>query len=404
MARGSDRIDWITSALQDHGLDALICELPENVVMLTGYWPVVGTSVAVVARSGQIAVLAPEDELDLATCGWATDVRTYQPTSLTSLIGPEEAIREPLRALLGDLGLLEGRLGYEDSGIFKGSSYAATFHFGGQVQEILAASAPGAHLISGNSPIAWLRSRMTKWEATRVRLACQIAGDAFTSESAKLRPGQHEAQVANAFAAPMSESALAREDVERAGAFTWCMSGPNSAEAGAAYARTRSRRLQEGDLVLVHCNSYVDGYWTDITRTYCLGEPNQRQRAMYDAVFAAREAALAVIRPGAHAVDVDGAARQVLTDRGFGQYFTHGIGHNVGFSVISADFPPRLHPASPDRLEVGMTFNIEPAIYIKGFGGIRHCDVVTVHEESPQVLTPFQAEAPNLAVRPRSVT
>jgi Xaa-Pro aminopeptidase len=89
----------------------------------------------------------------------------------------------------------------------------------------------------------------------------------------------------------------------------------------------------------------------------------------------------------------------VLTQHGFGQYFTHGLGHNVGFSVISADYPPRLHPASNDCLEIGMTFNIEPAIYLEGYGGIRHCDVVLLGETGAEVLTPFQASLDQLVVR-----
>jgi Xaa-Pro aminopeptidase len=213
-----------------------------------------------------------------------------------------------------------------------------------------------------------------------------------------LRQGLHEPEVAASFAAPMSIDGLAQEGVQRAGAFTWCMSGPNSALAGAAYARTHNRELRPGDLVLVHCNSYIDGYWTDITRTYSLGEPDGRRREMYDAIFAARAAALAAIRVGARAAAVDAAARNVLTERGYGQYFTHGVGHNVGFSAISPDFPPRLHPASPDRLTAGMTFNIEPSIYIDGYGGIRHCDVVTVHEDGLEVLTPFQAQVEELVI------
>jgi Xaa-Pro dipeptidase len=121
---------------------------------------------------------------------------------------------------------------------------------------------------------------------------------------------------------------------------------------------------------------------------------------MYEAIFAARSAALAEVRPGVRAAEVDGAARTVLEERGFGQYFTHGIGHNVGFSVISTDFPPRLHPASPDRLALGMTFNIEPAIYIEGYGGIRHCDVVTVREDGAEVLTPFLSSMEQLLIDP----
>jgi Xaa-Pro dipeptidase len=246
-----------------------------------------------------------------------------------------------------------------------------------------------------------VRSALTPWEVDRVRLACDLAGRAFALGSQAVRPGAREPEIAEAFAAPMRIDALALPGVRRAEADVWCMSGENSARAGGTYARTRNRQLQAGDLVLVHCNSTIDGYWTDITRTYCLGEPDARRRAMYDAVFAARAAALAAIRPGAAAADVDRAGRQVLEDRGFGKYFTHAIGHNVGFTAISAEYPPRLHPASPDRLDVGMTFNIEPAIYIEGYGGIRHCDVVSVRESGVDLLTPFGGQTAELIVSPR---
>lgn len=398
MARGGTRIEWITEALVHAGMDALLCTLPENVLMLSGYWPVVGTAVAFATHDGRVAVLAPEDERDLATAGWAHDVRTYSPGSLTALTGPAQTIREPLASLLTDLGLAGGRLAYEDSDFYEGSSYAAMYLFGAGICKVLEEAVPRATLLSGADPIARLRSALTPDEVDQVRLACRIAGDAFVSATREVHAGMHEPEVAAAYATPMTELGFASDGVRRTEAFTWCMSGENSALAGAAYARTRNRELRQSDLVLLHGNSVIDGYWTDITRTYCLGEPDDRQQAMYDAIFAARSAALAAIHPGAPAAEVDGAARAVLTEHGFGKYFTHGIGHNVGFSVISAEFPPRLHPASPDILTVGMTFNIEPAIYVHGYGGIRHCDVVTVREDGAELLTPFQGEAAELVI------
>jgi Xaa-Pro aminopeptidase len=343
-----------------------------------------------------VAILAPEDERDLADRGWAGEVRTYSPGSLTSLTGPIDAAVAPLRALLRDLGVAEGPLGYEDRGSFEGSPYAATFLFQTEIRGLLARSVSEAARTSGADIIARLRSSLTAHEVEKVRLGCRIAGEAFAAAVDRIRPGAREPEVARAVAGEIEVRSHMREDVVRAEAFAWCMSGPNSALAGAAYARTRDRELREGDLVLVHCNSTVDGYWTDITRTYCLGEPDERKRAIYDAIFAARSAALAMIRPGTRAADVDCAARDALTEHGLGEYFTHGVGHNVGFSVISADFPPRLHPTSPDVLEAGMTFNIEPSVYIQGFGGIRHCDVVTVHADGPEILTPFQGSESEL--------
>ncbi|HLJ68507.1 MAG TPA: Xaa-Pro peptidase family protein [Chloroflexota bacterium] len=397
-AAGGERLERIARTLGDERLDALICTLPENVLLLSGYWPVVGTALAVATPGGRVAVLAPEDERDLAHGGWATEVRTYTPGSLESLAGPEDTVREPLTALLADLGVASGRLGWEDGAFYQGASYAAMYLFGSGVPALLSGTAPRGTLVPGMPAISRLRSSLTPYEVDRVRLGCAIAGEAFVAATGTIRPGRSEAEVAVAIAGPLEVRGLNHPAVRRTRAFAWCMSGPHSALAGAAYARTRDRRLQEGDLVLVHCNTYIDGYWTDITRTYCLGQPDERQQAMYDAIADARDAALAEIAPDARAADVDAAARRVLAGRGFGDYFTHGIGHSVGFSVISADFPPRLHPASPDRLAVGMTFNIEPAIYIQGYGGIRHCDVVTVHEDGPEVLTGFQSGLEELAI------
>jgi len=399
MTRGDERIAWIQGALQDAGLDALVCTLPANVLLLSGYWPVVGTVVAVATRDGRVAILAPADERELAEHGWAAEVRTYQPGSLERVITPIEAIRDPLGGLLRDLGVAHGRIGYEDSAAYEPATYAAMHLFGASIALVLRGAVPGATLTSATAPLTHLHAALTSEEVGRVRVGCELADAGFTAVRGMLRPGLREPEVATALATPLSVEGLDHAGVARAGAFTYCMSGPNSALAGGAYARTRNRELRVGDFVLVHCNSYVDGYWTDITRTYCLGAPDERQRAMYEAVYEARAAALAAIQPGVRAADVDKAARDALTARGFGPYFTTGVGHNVGFSAISMEYPPRLHPASPDVLAVGMTFNIEPAIYIKGYGGLRHCDVVTVGEEGAEVLTSFQVGMERLVVQ-----
>jgi Xaa-Pro dipeptidase len=110
---------------------------------------------------------------------------------------------------------------------------------------------------------------------------------------------------------------------------------------------------------------------------------------MYEAVFAARDAALRAIAPGKNASEIDHAARSVLESRGFGPAFKHSTGHGVGFSAIDADALPRLHPKSSDVLETGMVFNVEPAIYLDEVGGIRHCDMVAVTANGAELLTPF---------------
>jgi Xaa-Pro aminopeptidase len=147
--------------------------------------------------------------------------------------------------------------------------------------------------------------------------------------------------------------------------------------------------MQPGDLVLTHCNSTVDGYWTDITRTYSIGEPTADVRAMYDALLRASLAGIACVKPGARGAEIDSAVRNSLERDGFAAAFKHGTGHGVGFAAIDHRAKPRVRPHSPDVLEPGMIFNIEPGIYIDGVGGMRQCDMVLCTPDGAEVLTPF---------------
>ena len=392
------RVKKIADLLTVEGIDALLCATPSNVLLVSGYWPVVGTSMAIATRSGAVVVIAPQDEEDLARAGWADHVRLYSPGSINRITGPVETIVEPLSAALQDLGLESGRVAIDDGPLFEESTYSAAFHWRASLLDIAAQAVPQAELQSGVSQITALRSALTSYEVRKVGAACQTAGEAYRDSVASIVGGSSEAEIAAAFGSAIAVLGHREPGARRVGGYVWCMSGPNSAKAGAAYARTTDRKVGRDDLVLIHCNSYVDGYWTDITRTYHFGRAGERVRSMYEAIFRARDDALEAIRPGVLARDVDRAARNVLREAGFGDFFTHGLGHNVGFSAISSDFPPRIHPASSDRLAVGATFNIEPAIYISGFGGIRHCDVVTVTEAGPEVLTPFYSTLEELSL------
>jgi Xaa-Pro aminopeptidase len=110
---------------------------------------------------------------------------------------------------------------------------------------------------------------------------------------------------------------------------------------------------------------------------------------MYEAILEASRAGIGAVRPGMNASEVDTAVRNVLSERGFGEQFKHGAGHGVGFSAIDHRAIPRLKPNSPDTLESGMIFNIEPGIYFEDYGGIRQCDMVLVTQAGAEVLTPF---------------
>ena len=386
--KDSERIRRIQTSLEMNHWDALVCSLPMNVLLITGYWPVVGVSVAI-ALPDRTYVIVPEDEEQLAKRGWADEVITFRPGSLDKITTASKALLDPLRSVAKKLPERNCRIGYEHDATTEPASYAAMHLYQGDKRQLLHDAFSSPSLESADQVLAQLRSLKTPDEIAAIATACKLAERAFLNGARQLRAGLTELEAADLFRAPLSIALSDFPELERADGFVWCMSGPNSALASGAYARSRTRRIQTGDLVLIHCNSYVDGRWTDITRTYSVGQPDQRSTAIREAVFEARAAALAAIVPGVSAAHVDEAARNVLRARGFGPQFKHSTGHGVGFSAINANALPRLHPASPDTIQEGMTFNVEPAVYFDGYGGIRHCDMVAATKTGAQLLTPF---------------
>jgi Xaa-Pro aminopeptidase len=384
-------------------MDALVCALPTNVLLISGYWPVIGTSVAVITRTGFVHVLAPDDEAELAHGSWADVVETFSPGSLEEMKTAVDVLRAPLTKIVKDIAR-DGTIvvGCESGPTVEPAPYVGMHLFGTAIYELLGEILSPDAVSPADDLLRQLRSVLSPSEQACVRLACNIAGNAFVHSSESLRSSLKsslkETELVSLFRAALASQEEFAVNGARAGGSVFCMSGPNSAEAYAAYQRSRAREIRSGDLVLIHCNSYLNGYWTDISRTFCVGPVDQRKRRMYEAIFAARAAALAAIHPGVKGADVDRAARAVLSREGFEKEFKHGLGHGVGFAAINHNAVPRLHPASEDLLEPGMVFNIEPAVYFDGYGGIRHCDVVLLTEEGPEVLTPFQSTLETLTV------
>lgn len=401
MTAAGERIALLRRAVQEAGLEALVCSLPANVLLLSGYWPVVGTAVALVNRAGRVGLIAPEDERDLARAGWADELHTIGPGSLSDPRDALGLLRGPLAQCIRELELGSGTVGVEVGPVFEPASYVAFNIYGESLHEGLRWALPSATFVSAEAPLGRLRSVLTGGELDRVRIACRVAAAAFAEGAARIGEGMTEAEVAAGFRATLASHGVASPGVHRADGFVFCMSGPNSARAHGSHARSTARAVMEGDLLLIHCNSYVDGYWTDITRTFSLGPPSGHHRRLYDAVLAARAAALAMIGPGVEAQEVDRAARETLADRGLGEAFRHPTGHGVGFAAIDHNAQPRLRPGSPDVLVPGMVCNLEPAVYLDEVGGIRHCDMVAVTERGAELLTPFQARLDELVAGER---
>ncbi|MCC7206118.1 MAG: aminopeptidase P family protein, partial [Anaerolineae bacterium] len=278
--------------------------------------------------------------------------------------GPEPAIQQACRAL--NLAGNGKRLGVEGltMRVLEG--------------QLLQRYAPGAVVEHAEEALMPLRLHKTPDEIAAMRRAIAATEQALEETAAEVRPGMTERQVSVMLLKAL-QAAGGGED-----AFApIVVSGPVSAEP---HGTISDRVIGKGDLLLFDFGTRVDGYCSDLTRTFAVGAPDPKLAHVYEVVLAANEAAIRAARPGVPAQDVDRAARAVISEAGYGEYFLHRTGHGLGIDIHE---PPYIREGNPQRLEPGMVFTIEPGIYLPGLGGVRIEDDVLVTEDGVEVLTSF---------------
>jgi Xaa-Pro aminopeptidase len=225
------------------------------------------------------------------------------------------------------------------------------------------------------------RALKERSELAAIRAAAELADDALRG---LLDGGELTGR-------PERELALALEDAirHRGGepAFpTIVASGP----AGALpHARPRDEPVLEGTLVTFDWGVQLDGYCSDCTRTFAVGDPGAQLRDIYELVRRAQAAALDAIRPGPDGKAVDAVARELIAEAGHGDHFGHGLGHGVGLEVHEA---PRLSVTGTDTLRAGNVVTVEPGVYVPGTGGVRIEDLVAVTEAGHEVFSTLPKE------------
>jgi Xaa-Pro dipeptidase len=229
--------------------------------------------------------------------------------------------------------------------------------------------------------LAELRMVKTSAELGQMRAAVHAVETGLQAAIEFIRPGVTELQVAEVW-----ERAMRDAGSEALAFGTIVASGPHSANP---HHTTGNRQLQAGDLVILDGGARVGGYLSDITRTVAVGELHEEQRRIYEVVRAANAAGVAASRAGVTGAQVDGAARKVIEEAGYGQYFVHRTGHGLG---IEGHEPPYMHAASNEPLRAGTTFTVEPGVYVEGLGGVRIEDDVVLTETGAESLTTFSRE------------
>ena len=233
------------------------------------------------------------------------------------------------------------------------------------------------------------RSKSTD-EIAAIERACAIADRALAEVAPRLGDGLTEAQVRNVLETRMRELGATGPSYE-----TIVAAGPQN--AARPHHRPTTTPLAEGDTVIIDVGALVDGYHSDMTRTYVVGDPSPLQRELYDLVLSAQRAGLAAVGPGVPASAVDAACRSLIAAAGYGEWFTHGTGHGVGLLIHEEPF---LNRVSEAVLRPGDVVTVEPGVYRVGFGGIRIEDLVLVTDDGCRLLTASPKDSPCLPSPP----
>ncbi|MEM9577966.1 MAG: M24 family metallopeptidase [Pseudomonadota bacterium] len=304
------------------------------------------------------AFLMPALEADSAR--QQTDLPFYE---WADAHGPDEA----LERLLNDLGTLDAASIVLDETMR--ADHAAL------VQDRF----PTAMRRFTETTVGALRIRKDEAEFRLLKRNAQIADTAMKTAWAAMKPGMTEADVA----------AIVKQSFANQGAsplFSIVAAGRNAAFP---HHHTDNTVLRERDTVLIDIGGGIDGYVSDITRVAVLGQMPEGFEDIHSVVDAAVEAALAAARPGVPASAVDAAARGVIDDAGFGDFFNHRTGHGLGTEVHE---PPYVTSTSETVLDEGMVFSIEPGVYLPDRFGIRLEEIVVLRSDGPEILSDLRRD------------
>ena len=350
----SSRIDNLRQQFPTVDVDAMLISMPENRRYLSGFS----------GSAGFLLVSASDAAL-------ATDFRYVEQGGLQApdyRIHRIGASSDWLAELASEMNL--SRIGYESDHL----TVAGLADF----EKALAEGNDGesASLVPSTGIVETMRAIKDENERELLERAIAIADEALSRVAPAIEPGMTEKQVAWDIEKAMRE--LGAESI----AFGIIVgAGPNGA---LPHHRADDTVIQSGDPVVIDMGATYEGYRSDLTRTFCIGPPDDRFREIYDTVFGAQVAAEEAACPGMTGAEVDSIARDHIAAAGYGEYFGHGLGHGIGLAVHER---PRIAPNSKDVLEDGMVFTVEPGIYIPGWGGVRIEDIVALEGGRTKVLS-----------------
>lgn len=365
----TDRQEKARQLMRVKGVDAILLGPGTSLRYFTGiqWWGGERLFALVLTAKGKAFFVSPAfeqgraEELIASTPqAGSPDVRIWEEDA-----NPYELILQGLR----DSGIATGTLGMEETTEF-------VFSDG------IAKAAPQIKIVSATPVTSGCRMIKSAREIALMRLACKATIDVYQAVFKSLRPGMTDAEIRT----------LVSAGFERVG-FDGDVTVAVGEDTGSPHGSSLPQIVREDSVILLDDGCVVEGYSSDITRTFVLGKPTDKMKTVFDVVHRAQSAALAAAKPGVPCESVDAAARKVVTSAGFGpdyKYFTHRVGHGIGMDIHEW---PYLVRGNWGRLAPNMMFSDEPGIYIPGEFGIRLEDDMCITESGAELLT---AQSPSL--------
>lgn len=349
----TDRVDRVRALLADAGCDALVVTKGENIRWLTGF---TGSAALVVVRDDELVFTTDgrygeQSEHELAAAG--VDARR----TVAGAKGQQQAIVEALDGV--------ARIGLEADHV----TWARQRRW---ADEWFAS----AEVVATEGLVDGLRVVKEPGEVMRIEAACAIADAALARVRHRLGEGPTEREFG-------LELDFAMRDLGATGTSfdTIVAAGPNGAMA---HHQPGSRRIGDGDLVVLDFGALVDGYCSDMTRTVMVGDASPTQQRMLDVVAESQAAGVASVAPGVTTGDVDRTCRTIIAEAGWADAFMHSTGHGVGLEIHEQ---PAVADGGTVRLAQGAVITVEPGVYLPEHGGVRIEDTVVVTSQGCRTLT-----------------
>lgn len=356
------KLKQLQNHLKENGWDAAFITTPDNVFYFSGFKsePHERLLGVMVFKDAEPFLICPKMEMpDAVAAGWAFDVVGHEDTENAWDVVAKNV--EARNVAFDTLAIEKSHLTVERLEAIQ--ERYEQLKFAGIDEKINA-----------------LRISKDEAELKKLRKAAELADYAIQVGCDAIAEGVTEMEVLNTIESAIKAKGYAMSFD------TMVLAGE---KAASPHGTPGNRKIKKGDLILFDLGVIYEGYCSDITRTVAFGQPNDEQIKIYNAVRRANESAIEAVKPGVRAMDLDKIARDVITDAGYGQYFTHRLGHGLGISVHEF---PSINGANEFVLNEGTVFTIEPGIYKTDIAGVRIEDDVVVTNDGVEVLTSFTKE------------